>query len=233
MNTSASIIPGYTAPIPPGNVTPTQAGSVPATPTVPNTTPATTTVAAPTPPTPTPASPTVPAPKTTNTPPNNKPDNENEVIPLEKKNSKLYRIGIILLMLILASTVSIFYIRTQTQTTIAEKEVNSDPTPKASLAPTPEISSLEKNEISLEILNGTSTKGLAGKTAEKFEKLGYEIKKIGNADDAENHELHVKTEFANQLSKLLKDVKEELEIEEVTEKVDDLSSTARIILGKN
>lgn len=155
-----------------------------------------------------------------------------EVIPLEKKNRQLYKIGIGLFIGTLIITGLIFYLRTQTISTVSEVEITPTQQPVVETTlPTLEIKILKRDEITLEILNGTSTSGLAGKTADEFKELGYKIGDVGNNDNIKSNQLFVKTEYADQLDNLLEDVKTILNITEISGEIDDLDSTARLILG--
>lgn len=157
-------------------------------------------------------------------------------IPLEKKNSQLYHIGIALFIIILGLTGILLYLRgtatsqqaEQTEEIVATPVPTEAPTPE----PTPEIVQLEKSEITLEILNGTGVAGLAGSTSTTFENLGYTVESVGNADDTDANQLIVASKYAEQIEPLLEDVKSELGITKITQEDDDLNVVARIIIGE-
>lgn len=168
--------------------------------------------------------------------PLNLPEEKEEEIPLEKKNNRIYITGIILSLIVLAATVGIFFYRLQqkeaesTEPVIEEVEVDE---PEATEVEEEEIvEQLEREDITLEILNGSSVAGLAGDTADTFEELGYKIGDVGNADDTVGNQLYLSEEAdEDSLEVLLDDVKEELGIKKVTGTLDDIEGTARIVLG--
>lgn len=153
----------------------------------------------------------------------------------KKPSSKLYVIGLIIIILILGAGGVIYYFQTQntsnsqeSTSTVVEPSVAPFPTPEATMEP------LSKEEISLEILNGTKTSGLASKTAKVFKELGYTIDNTGNAnDDATENMLYVQKDQEQLLANLLQDVKDELDIATISGYLDDTDQvTARIILGE-
>jgi len=189
-------------------------------------------------PTSTPTSPPVqPTPTTTPTPPptpeetpSEETEEDNEV-PLEKRNTKLYIIGIVLSILVMGATAGLFYFRSKQ----AEKEAESVETGVEEVVEptaTPTPSSLSREEISLEILNGSGVAGAAAEVASIFELLGYEIIEIGNADETEGNQLYVDSDLEDLLDQLLEDVEEELDISSVSGKLTGSTASARIILGE-
>ncbi|MBU0846275.1 LytR C-terminal domain-containing protein [Patescibacteria group bacterium] len=155
-----------------------------------------------------------------------------EEIPLEKTNRKLFTAGLIVVLFVFGITGWIFYLTnrytektTQEEITI-EEGITEEPT--ATPAPT----QLEREEITLEIMNGSGVAGAAGDAAEIFEALGYEITEIGNADVTEGNELYVNPEFEGLVEILLKDVESELDISSISGELEDSDASARIILGE-
>jgi len=111
--------------------------------------------------------------------------------------------------------------------------------PKATAVPTTSPSpssttSLKRSEITLEILNGTTISGLAGKTKTEFETLGYTVESVGNAvAPVTESELYIKRDLEPSLSLLLQDVKDKFGITKVTDYLDSSESvSARLIVGK-
>jgi hypothetical protein len=154
-------------------------------------------------------------------------------VALEKKNAKLYVIGIIVAIIVLVATIVTLYLRAQQA--IEDKEMEETATIEEVVeeaTPTPEATPIPREDIALDILNGSGTAGLAGTIAETFEELGYEILEIGNADDTEGNQLYVNPDIDKDLlSLLLEDVLEELDIASVSGDLEDSSASAQIILG--
>jgi len=164
---------------------------------------------------------------------------------------KVYLVGVIVTVLILGAVGTVFFFRIKESTqnladksvavnTQAEKGSDSESTPEkseddetsgAGLVVT-QNNQLERSEISLEILNGTDTTGLAGDTADTFKDLGYEISKIGNADDTVGNKLNINPDFEGKLGVLIGDVKQELGISSSSGDLTDSDASARIILGE-
>ena len=154
-------------------------------------------------------------------------------VALEKKNAKLYVIGIIVAIIVLGATIVTLYLRAQQA--IEDKDVEETTTLEEVVeeaTPTPEATPIPREDITLDILNGSGTAGLAGIIADTFEELGYEILEVGNADDTEGNELYVNPDIDQDLlSLLLEDVLEELDIASISGDLEDSSASARIILG--
>src|SRR3972149_11930598 len=98
--------------------------------------------------------------------------------PREKRNKRMYVGGIVLAVLILAAVGGVGWLRSRLET----EGVKTGPAP--TLAPAEsdgeETIGLNREEITLEVLNGSGVAGAAGKTAREFEDLGYIIVKTGN-----------------------------------------------------
>lgn len=154
-------------------------------------------------------------------------------VPLEKNNKRIYiiRVGVFVVVVVLLG--GVLYVRTKmnTQTSGNAPEVVSEVTSTPQSVEVVEVVPREK--ISLEILNGSGIAGKAGKTAEVFKGLGYEISSTGNAAKTEGNKLYISDSVEeNVLANLLEDVKKELGIDSITEKLKDLDVTARIIIGE-
>lgn len=155
-------------------------------------------------------------------------------VPLEKKNRKMFGIGIIILAVVLAGLAFVLYQRSQLPpVTTGEETVEASPVVMESTptpTPAPETG-LERGEITVEVLNGSGVTGAAGVFAEKLENLGYEIGEVGNATATDQNELYVQEELEEELSVLYNDLKDELGIGEVTGYLEDSEATARVVLG--
>lgn len=152
--------------------------------------------------------------------------------PPEKTNKKLFRAGMIVVLIIFGVTGWIFYLTSRytektTQEEIAlEEGITEEPTA------TPAPIQLEREEITLEVLNGSGVAGAAGDAAEIFEALGYEVVETGNADNTVGNELYVNPEIEELVEILLEDVESELDISSISGELEDSDASARIILGK-
>ncbi len=158
-------------------------------------------------------------------------------VPLEKKNKKLYAFGIVLFILTFVSTITIFVLRSQITTVDSNVTPNPSATPVFEVATpvptvTPQALALDREDIKLEILNGSGVSGLAGKTATIFKDLGYEIGTVGNTDLSTENKLYIRSGLTQaELKNLMEDVKSKLQIQTVTEEISDLDVDARIVLG--
>lgn len=166
-------------------------------------------------------------------------ESEDEEPPLEKKNKALFVVGIFLVVVVLVVTVGVAYLKLvfdgSEGSQVAEPVVTEEGGENEAVdeEKTEEVAQMTREEISLEVLNGTSVAGLAGRTAETFESLGYEVVEVGNADDdASENQLFVKEGDEEAVEVLLEDVGEELGIEEVTGVLEDSEVVARIVLGE-
>lgn len=155
--------------------------------------------------------------------------------PIPKTKSSPRRPLLIILLFVLAlglaGTAIWMFTQSSSTTTIT---VTPSPTPLATVEPSPSpVPGLKREEITIEILNGTDTSGLAGKNATIFGDLGYKVENTGNAeDDATANMLFVKEDLESQLTLLLDDVDRELNISSISGYLDEDSEVmARIILG--
>jgi hypothetical protein len=116
---------------------------------------------------------------------------------------------------------------------VSEVVTETSHTPENTPTPIPTPPPLSREEITLDILNGSGVTGLAGKTATTFEELGYVLGTVGNAESTKENELYIKEESLNKLSVLYEDVLEELNISSPSGYLDiDEKADARIVLGK-
>lgn len=148
-----------------------------------------------------------------------------------KKSKRVRNISIVVVILGILLAVGFFVTRS------SDKEVVEVENPPEEVVveevEAEEVEQLEREDITLEILNGTGIAGLAGDTAEIFEDLGYTVKEVGNADNTTKNELYVDPEFAEMVEILLEDVDTELDITSIAGGLDDSSTTARIVLGSD
>lgn len=157
-----------------------------------------------------------------------------EVIPMETRNKKMYVAGIILSVLILGATATTLYFRFRqgsgaTEEVAVEVEETQEGT---EVEEQPSATALLRSEISLEILNGSGIAGLASETADTFEELGYEVVKVGNAEDTTGNKLYVDPDIEELIAVLLEDVEGELDISSISGELTDSTASVRIILGE-
>lgn len=153
-------------------------------------------------------------------------------VPVEKGNKKLVRAGLIVLLFIFGVTGWVFYFTNRYSQKTAQEEITLEEGITEEPTANPAATQLEREEITLEILNGSGVAGAAGDAAEVFEALGYEDVEIGNADETEGNELYVSSDIEDLIDVLLEDVEEELDISSISGELDDSDASARIILGE-
>lgn len=162
-----------------------------------------------------------------------------EIVPLEKKNMKLWAIGVVIFIFVISITGILLYLRYQLPPKLEEEqsvEIVEEPVDESEYAveEAMDISQLSRGEITLDILNASGIAGLAGDTASEFEDLGYTIHEIGNSTRIENNEVYVNRELEGELDKLMGDLEERLNISTISGYIEENESTAsaRIILGE-
>lgn len=163
-------------------------------------------------------------------------------VPLEKANLRLYMISIGLMVIFILITVGLLYAKSKIETNeldealvqatpIVEEEVVME-VEEVQEPDEVEISVLDPEDITLEILNGSGIAGLASDTQEEFENLGYVVELVGNADDTETSQLFISSDYSEEeLENLLDDVERRLGITSIEGSLNDLDTVARIILG--
>lgn len=182
-------------------------------------------------------------------------DGADEITKRSKK--KVYVVGIVITAIILATVGAVFYFRVKNtkenlennliavvpnEEDSGDEVIEEQPSQKGSDNGDDQSGNaglvvvqneqLERGEISLEIFNGTDVVGLAAKTADTFQRLGYEITEIGNANDTSGNQLYVNPEFKGKVSVLMEDVEKEFDITSVSGDLTDSEASARIILGE-
>jgi hypothetical protein len=105
------------------------------------------------------------------------------------------------------------------------------------VTPTPEVSPTPINnraDITLEVLNGSGVAGMAARTAERLEALGYSVIGTGNADRSNYTETQilVAPEF-DTAELLLSDLTREFDSASVSGELQDSTASARIIVGRD
>jgi hypothetical protein len=88
-----------------------------------------------------------------------------------------------------SSNLSFLPIKNKKEKVTPTMTVKPSPTPKTekktTLTPTKALIKLKRQDLKIQVLNGSQTAGLAKKTKEFLEKLGYQEIDIGNADNNE------------------------------------------------
>jgi hypothetical protein len=155
-------------------------------------------------------------------------------VPLEKRNNRIYLVGIIITAIVLLVTGVVLYLKitqpVSAPQTVTPQVVEDDTLVEIKITPAPVATSEAK--LTLEILNGSGVAGAAGRIADTFVKLGYIIVGTGNADSQTGNSLLINEKQKSQnTNSLLKDMST-LKISSVSGYFTDSTASARIILGK-
>lgn len=151
---------------------------------------------------------------------------------IEKSNKKLFMLGFLVFIITVAVTFTagLFILNSSSteKKNIAEEKTTT-PTP----SPTP-AASVTRSEWSFEVLNGSSTPGLAAKGAEKVKALGYEVAKVGNSNDTVDATQILVSSDATDGEKdfILEDLKKDFGDLSIADTLSDSKKTVRIILAK-
>ena len=108
------------------------------------------------------------------------------------------------------------------------------PVPSKSVSPTPTLAPLNKEELTIQVLNGGGKAGAATKMKTLLVEKGYTVKDTGNADayTYETTEIHVKPAKKDYLKSLEDDVKTEYTIGTTDALLEDTSEyDVKIIVG--
>lgn len=144
-------------------------------------------------------------------------------------------VGISAFSLIIGIAGWVLYFSTTSQINIFGGSNAPEPTTlPAALAISPTPTTTSKAAIPLEVLNGSGVSGLAGKTADTLEGMGYTILKTGNADNSnyKTTEIYTNPEFTDTKA-FLEDLEEEFGSATVSGSLKDSTASARIIVGKD
>jgi hypothetical protein len=112
-----------------------------------------------------------------------------------------------------------------------EMDMETEEEPTATPEPT---QALEKEDLSIQVLNGSGAPGAAGDGQNYLEELGYENISVGNADSYgyEQTEVYIKEELKGMVEQLVNDLQEEYEVEVQSEYLDEDSDyDIRVIIG--
>lgn len=154
-----------------------------------------------------------------------------ELSALDIQNKRLYFMGKIALVVIIAATGFVLWMYfknpPQKQTVTTPVIVEMEPSQK-------EKTSFDRSEWTLEVLNGSGVAGTAGKMAKKLEALGYTISKIGNAarQNYTSSEIFISPEFSDQSEQIIADLENILESATVSGELTEGTASARLVIGR-
>jgi hypothetical protein len=154
-----------------------------------------------------------------------------EDIPLEKKNRLLIYLGIVVSLVVLGSTVAVFYYSAH----LLNQPIDVVTEIKTQVSEDQEESSDEiKTDITFEVLNGSGKSGVAAKAAAKLEALGYKVINIGNADNGtyQGNRLFLAKTITDSSTEIIKTIGTEFGITTSSGELKDSTASARIIVGK-
>ncbi|KKS98581.1 MAG: hypothetical protein UV73_C0001G0102 [Candidatus Gottesmanbacteria bacterium GW2011_GWA2_43_14] len=116
---------------------------------------------------------------------------------------------------------------------VSQPTATPSPSPVPTLTPTPTIDpDLKKEDLTVSVLNGTDTSGIARQNADSLEESGYTIGTVGNAEeDAAETIIRIKDSKKNYLPLLIGDLKDKFSTEKVETLPEDDEADAVVILG--
>lgn len=168
--------------------------------------------------------------------PINKTFNKERPLKYEQKSSaKISAKLFILIGIVLAVLVAIFWFRNQINSLLVGN-IQPTPTPAPIAAePTPAPNPLIRSEWSFEVLNGSGKSGLAKDIAGKLQDLGYQVVKTGNADKSNyaQTEIWVQSNLLEKTDLIIADLKDTIKIASMAGELKDSTASARIIIGKD
>jgi len=128
----------------------------------------------------------------------------------------------------------LFYISRNKTITIENKE-SPTTTPAATSTPSP-TPSIERSDLTVQVLNGSGVSGAAGVAKDYLEGLGYEDVETGNASlyDYEETEVSIKEDVEEYLDMIIEDLSDEYEVATDSGVLDeDGDFDVEIIIGKS
>ncbi|MFC1626638.1 LytR C-terminal domain-containing protein [Patescibacteria group bacterium] len=151
-----------------------------------------------------------------------------------KKGLYVWAIGLIIMALTVGAGLLFFSGGSDSQLPSIIAQSSPTPTVTESPTPTPSPEPVEKDELSVQVLNGSGEAGVAGSMKSFLEDLDYSVDDTGNADEYD----YVETEISVKESaeSILKILEEELEEEYVIGSAkadldDDYEYDIRVIVG--
>lgn len=141
-------------------------------------------------------------------------------------------IGLLLIILIVAAVL----LRSRIKSLVTgETKPAPIPTTITNVQPVPTPNPLVRSDWSFEVLNGSGTAGLAKTLAFKIQELGYQVVKIGNADQSNypQTEILVKKNLLERIDLVIADLKDIIKIASVAGELKEGTASARIIIGQD
>jgi hypothetical protein len=147
-------------------------------------------------------------------------DSTYQAPPSPPGNKRTFLVAGIIVLLLAALGAGAWYILTEPGLG-GDEDVLITPTPAAVQTPTPTPELVQKEDISFNVLNGTTTPGEAGFLQRQLEALGYENIEVGNASE-QNHTATTFTYSRNIPQDVIDEILEKLE--ELYQSVDSVRS---------
>lgn len=152
----------------------------------------------------------------------------------EKHHKKIFIVGTIVLLVVVLATGLIGYLEYSdiSSQTSALRHQTSDISrqPEPTRAP---IVNLDKDKITIEVLNASGVSGAASKIGDSVKGLGYSLGKIGNASgEHKGIEVYLSDDLLNKKDVVMTDLKSKFTEAVYIGELKDGSSSARLIVGK-
>lgn len=161
--------------------------------------------------------------------------------PASLKNNKLFLVGLVAAILVLTGGGIFLYRKKSAKIPSTPEVAQATPSPQTEAEvtpeeePTPTIETLNREDLKLQVLNGSGVAGTASKAKEFLEGLGYKDVDAGNADsyNYEETEISIREDKKDYLELLTDDLSEKYTLAEETKTLDEESEFGVIvILGK-
>lgn len=151
--------------------------------------------------------------------------------PLERTNTTLFAVGIIIALSIVAGSVILLIASLHTPTQTGETPHAATTPAGPSVFPTP---AFHKQDVTFEVLNGSGIAGAAAKAADKIIAAGYPVVSVGNADSATyaTSKLYLTGAMQSHADQIISDLSVGFGISSVSGILTDSTASARIIVGK-
>lgn len=164
---------------------------------------------------------------------------------VERSSSKplLVIVFFIVLFLVIGTLGAYYFWTTKNQSgQLTKKQLISptslppeSPTPTATTAASVTPETLEKGKLAIAVLNGSGVGGAARGISATLSKLGYTVKRVGNADGFAYKDITIKIKKSKEsyLPTLKKELEADTEVSKVTTEVtDSIPDEAQVIVGK-
>lgn len=146
-----------------------------------------------------------------------------------KSKAPIY-IALVVILAVLGAGGTYWYLKNR-QTPVEDVSVSmgqaQEPTPTSTVA-------FDRSEWTIEVLNGTTTAGLAARVASELKELGYNVVKTGNSSKkVDATEVYVNAAMRAKQEGLIEDLEGDWGISQVSGALEDSTASARIVLGSN